>query len=375
MQYYWKLIKLAVESDTTIIKGIAHKQIQGLAMGNNLSPLMAIVYMDHIETLAISSTNGSVVFWVRYIDDIFIIAKNPIDEIMEKANAISPVIKFTSELPNSNGEIAFLDTLVHMKDKTNISGKLDVLCKLYSKPQHSGHIIPWSSHVPLVQKIALLSSERIRTIRNCTTRKATRESLAKHKERFLCNGYPKEIVEKYYLKGSKRNRTNNNDARKIIRLRFPFINDYSAKKVRELLKKSKLPVKLVPTFVTTQPLHRQLKRATMFTPKHNCVGQTEKCICFRKNIVYEIECTICHKKYVGETHRTFMTRFKEHHMASTKSHYYEHWIKEHHTEPEPDKANCRILGSGYRDTIQRTVDEALWIKKTGASINIQHTNN
>ena len=168
---------------------------------------------------------------------------------------------------------------------------------------------------------------------------------------------------------------NNNDAKKIIRLRFPLVNDYSAKKVRELLKKSKLPVKLVPTFVTTQPLHRQLKRATMFTPEHNCVGQTEKCICFRKNIVYEIECTTCHKKYIGETHRTFMTRFKEHHMASTKSHYYEHWIKEHNTEPKPDKANCKILGSGYRDTIQRTVDEALWIKKTRASINIQHTKN
>ena len=78
---------------------------------------------------------------------------------MEKANEISPVIKFTSELPNSNGEIAFLDTLVHMKDKTNISGKLDVLCKLYSKPQHSGHIIPWNSHVPLGHKIDLLSSD------------------------------------------------------------------------------------------------------------------------------------------------------------------------------------------------------------------------
>ena len=137
-----------------------------------------------------------VAFWVRYVGDTFKIGKNPIDEIMEKANEISPVIKFTSELPNSNVEIAFLDTLVHMKDRTDISGKLDVLCKLYSKPQHSGHIIPWNSHVPLVQKIALLSSERIRTIRNCTTRKATRESLAKHKERFLCNGYPKEIVKK-----------------------------------------------------------------------------------------------------------------------------------------------------------------------------------
>ena len=35
-------------------------------------------------------------------------------------------------------------------------------------------------------------------------------------------------------------------------------------------------------------------------------------MCYTKFVVYEITCTICDQMYIGETCRTFATRFKEH---------------------------------------------------------------
>ena len=81
--------------------------------------------------------------WVRYIDDIFIIPTTLL--ILDKCNIIDRNVKVTCELPTASGNIPFLDTLVHSK---NQSVNLNTTCELYSKPMHSGHVLPWISHVP-----------------------------------------------------------------------------------------------------------------------------------------------------------------------------------------------------------------------------------
>ena len=65
------------------------------------------------------------------------------------------------ELPTASGDISFLDTL-HFK---NQSVNIDITCELHSKPMHSGHVLPWISHVPLQQKMALLRTERLSRIK------------------------------------------------------------------------------------------------------------------------------------------------------------------------------------------------------------------
>ena len=58
-------------SDTVLINGKGYKQKSGLAMGNNIAPILAIIYMNELDKLIIDSCEGSL-FLRRLNDDIFI---------------------------------------------------------------------------------------------------------------------------------------------------------------------------------------------------------------------------------------------------------------------------------------------------------------
>ena len=105
------LIKLCLFSDTTIIGNNAYKQTTGLAMGNNLSPILAIMYMNKVETKIKERINTSVQLWLRYIDDIFIITNLELDEVLRICNTVDEHIKFTLEKPINN-KLAYLDVLL-----------------------------------------------------------------------------------------------------------------------------------------------------------------------------------------------------------------------------------------------------------------------
>ena len=54
--------------------GLLYQQIDGVAMGSPLGPLLANVFMSHGEKLLFNSElKKEVNFWVRYVDDIFVI--------------------------------------------------------------------------------------------------------------------------------------------------------------------------------------------------------------------------------------------------------------------------------------------------------------
>ena len=81
-------------------------------MGNNLSPILAIIYLNSLEFTLSVDLKSDIVFWKRYIDDIFVITKIPLDTITNRANEINEHIKFTFENPDNLGNIPFLDTMV-----------------------------------------------------------------------------------------------------------------------------------------------------------------------------------------------------------------------------------------------------------------------
>ena len=64
------LIRLSITSDNVLINGKAYKQKSGVAMGNNLAPTLAIIYMNEIDSMIRDSTNGDVLL-ERFIDDYF----------------------------------------------------------------------------------------------------------------------------------------------------------------------------------------------------------------------------------------------------------------------------------------------------------------
>ena len=374
-----KLIKLATQSDRINIKNSIYSQQKGLAMGNNLSPMLAIVFMDYIENIILNKSENNVMFWKRYIDDIFIISKIPINQILHIANSVNDKIKFTHEDP-INEKLPFLDTLI---SRTFINDLSIFKTDLYIKPLHSGHLLPWSSHVPLSRKVAIMKSERIRAIRN-TSGGDVNAALTKISKTFASNGYPNGFIKRYIfnihnnsnnLQHDNTNINNNNTANKIMYLRVPFINQRFVHKVYRAINNCRLPIKIRPIFTTSKPLSSQLKKVDKTNCPISCICNN-KSHCFSKNLVYNVKCKICNQNYIGETHRTFLSRGKEHLSTLHNSKVYEHFKLKHNiTIPTSNMVETRILKNGFRDTLQRLAYEEQQIHKHKPLINIQHTTN
>ena len=76
-----------------------YKQLQGAAMGTPLSPVIANIYMEYFESLAIPSPPTLIKWWFRHVDDVHSATrKDQVNIFQEHPNSIDPCIKFTIEL-------------------------------------------------------------------------------------------------------------------------------------------------------------------------------------------------------------------------------------------------------------------------------------
>ena len=146
------LIRLCLTSDSVLIGGESYKQKSGLAMGNNLAPSLAIIYMNELDSLIVSKAEGQVIL-KRYMDDYFaflLSACLSAQSLLTTANSLNDKIKFTLETAYNN-ELPFLDTLVSFDPVSKAFST-----KLYIKPIHSRSITPWDSHGSISSKRAIL---------------------------------------------------------------------------------------------------------------------------------------------------------------------------------------------------------------------------
>ncbi|KFD63319.1 hypothetical protein M514_07247 [Trichuris suis] len=113
-------------------------------MGSSLAPVLAEVFMEHLEQIAFSTANESIVplIFKRYIDDIFAITKSGEDvAFLNHLNSLFPTcISFTIE-KEENDRLRFLDALV-------ISEGDRLKATVYRKSTHSDRCLRFSSHQP-----------------------------------------------------------------------------------------------------------------------------------------------------------------------------------------------------------------------------------
>ena len=112
------LLKLVLENCVLSFQGNFHKQLHGAAMGSPCSPVVANIYMEYFEDLALGPRTTyphqgmeKVCRWHVFS----IIPKGKRDILLNYLNSIDPHIKFTVEQPNVEGAIPFLDTLSQPK--------------------------------------------------------------------------------------------------------------------------------------------------------------------------------------------------------------------------------------------------------------------
>ena len=99
-----KLLEFTITNCIFCFNKKFYKQLQGTAMGSPVSTVIANIYMEHIESLAIPTSLTLIKWWFRYVDDIHSATrKNQVKKLQEHLHSIDPHIKFTTELPGTDG--------------------------------------------------------------------------------------------------------------------------------------------------------------------------------------------------------------------------------------------------------------------------------
>ena len=325
-------------------------------MGSPLSPILADLVMDDLETHCLKSLGSCVSMYYRYVDDIFaIVPRANVNKILTTFNKYHERLQFTHEI-ECNSSITFLNTTVMRQDNKLITN-------WYKKPTWSGRYINYLSNHPfkykcntiynLVDHALLLSDERFHS-----------DNIKIVKETLLNNGFPKQIIKRFvhkrinFLKHNDNtsNTTNCEPSDKIPFTSLPYVKDVTDN-VAYSLKNSGLRV----VYSLPKKLNTIIKRGKDLLTKDRIT-----------NVVYQIKCNDCNAPYIGQTKRHLSTRVKEH-CNNIKLHPSSHSvISKHRSEfaHDFDWKTYNILHS-EKHVRKRELAEMFFIKKFDNTINSQ----
>ena len=134
------LLSLVLTNTYFSFNGKFYQQKFGMAMGSPVSPIVANIFMQDLETKAVQYSEFIPKIWYHYVDDTFvIIEKQHEDYFFEHINLINPSIQFTKEL-KSDHKLPSLEVLIHR----DISGTLNTT--VYRKPTHINQYLNFQSN-------------------------------------------------------------------------------------------------------------------------------------------------------------------------------------------------------------------------------------
>ena len=86
-----------------------YRQVNGVAMGSPLGPVIANVFMVELEKDLVPKTREQISLWYRYVDDTLTFIKpEEINNVVNILNNFHKDIQFTHEV-EQDSRIAFLD--------------------------------------------------------------------------------------------------------------------------------------------------------------------------------------------------------------------------------------------------------------------------
>ena len=109
-----KLFEFATSGTSFLSQGAFYDQIDGVAMGSPLCPVLANLFMSYYETMWLNTFREcEMILYRRYVDDIIcrFNCQSDADKFFEFLNRQHPNIKFSFE-KQVNKQISFLDILI-----------------------------------------------------------------------------------------------------------------------------------------------------------------------------------------------------------------------------------------------------------------------
>ena len=186
-----QLLKLVLENCVFTFQNKFFKQLHGTTMGSPCSPVVANIYMEYFENMALGPGNS--LYQSRtgrgYVDDVFsIIPKGSWDKMLQYFNSIDPHIKFTIEQPNKEGGISFLDTFPKPQGE-------DIAVAVYRKPTHTDRYLDFHSSHPVLAKRAVVRALMDRAENVCSDPDILAREIEHLNKVLHYNNYPQWMIK------------------------------------------------------------------------------------------------------------------------------------------------------------------------------------
>nr|VZI15882.1 unnamed protein product [Spirometra erinaceieuropaei] len=229
-----------------------YRQVDGVAMGSPLGPLLADVFMGKLERFQLSDQIDKLKHYGRYVDDFFAIATAETDvaTLLDAANPAHPSIKFTLEIETA-GSLPFLDVLLSRRPDGSVRRSV------YRKKTWSGQYMNFASFVPFQQKRNLVRCLAQRARKICST-DSIEEELRKIQDFLRENGYPDRFIAKNIAERPVKPATPTAE-KKTLFLKVPFQGDATRELLRRRLDQAVLrtfPAPRVQISFSTNPILR-----------------------------------------------------------------------------------------------------------------------
>ena len=153
-----ELFNFATSHTHFLFNGCFYDQVDGVAMGSPLAPVLANFFMGHYEKLWLNNYTGpKVLYYRRYVDDIICCFRNSNDArlFFEYLNSCHPNIKFTMET-EERGQLPFLDVLLPKQSVSDRQGTF--ITAVYRKKTYTGLLTNYFSFTPFKYKLGLIKT-------------------------------------------------------------------------------------------------------------------------------------------------------------------------------------------------------------------------
>ena len=106
-----ELLHLCPKNAHFTLNSKAYVQVEGVAMGSPLGPVLVNIFMVELEQNIIPTLSKDISLWKRYVDDtICFVNSNRISHVLESLNSFQSNTKFTIGTEKEN-KIVFVDIL------------------------------------------------------------------------------------------------------------------------------------------------------------------------------------------------------------------------------------------------------------------------
>ena len=303
-EQFKKFLQLTLLDTYFFFDNSLYKQVDGLAMGSPIAPILANIFLCFHESRWLDDCplNFKPKLYRRYVDDSFLIFRDisHVDLFLNYLNSKHPNIQFTKEIEN-NCHLPFLDLDIK-KENCSLS------TSVFRKHTFTGLCMNFNSFSPFIYKINLIKTLIFRTYFLSSNYFNIHLDFEKVKSFLSLNGFKINMIEKCIR--SFLNQINipqkppiNNVSKKILYVKLPFHGEESFKVRRNI---NQLFSKFYPQIKLNIVFQSGFRIKNFFKFKDPIP------VPLRSSLVYKYVCNRCNSVYIGKTSRHLHTRISEH---------------------------------------------------------------